>query len=75
MQAIDSIIAIAGILLLAGVFSNKLSSRFNLPTLLLFLAAGICAEALLPFNGENYSGQINFFGIIAMSFILFSGGS
>ncbi len=75
MTAVDSIITIAGILLLAGAFSNKISCRFNFPTLLLFLAAGVCAEMLLPFNGENYASQINFFGIIAMSFILFSGGS
>ena len=74
MTAADSIITIAGILLLAGAFSNKISSRFNLPTLLLFLAAGVCAELLLPFNGETYAPQINFFGIIAMCFILFSGG-
>ncbi|MBE6365019.1 MAG: potassium/proton antiporter [Lentisphaerae bacterium] len=75
MTATDSIIAIAGFLLLAGAFSNKISSRFNLPTLLLFMAAGIFAESILPFNGENYAGQINFFGIAAMCFILFSGGS
>ena len=75
MTATDSIIAIAGFLLLAGAFSNKVSSRFNLPTLLLFLAAGVCAETILPFNGANYAGQINFFGIAAMCFILFSGGS
>ena len=41
----DSIIAIAGLLLLFGAFSNKVSYRFNLPTLLLFLAAGVGAEA------------------------------
>ena len=70
----DSIIAIAGMLLLAGAFSNKISNRFNLPTLLLFLAAGICAEFLLPFEGSQYAVEINFFGIIAMAFILFSGG-
>ena len=71
----DSVITVAGLLLLAGAFSNKLSSRFNLPTLLLFLTAGIFAESVLPFNGYNYASQINFFGIAAMCFILFSGGS
>lgn len=71
----DSVITVAGLLLLAGAFSNKLSSRFNLPTLLLFLAVGIFAESVLPFNGYNYASQINFFGIAAMCFILFSGGS
>lgn len=74
MSATDYIVTIAGVLLLAGAFSNKLSSRFNLPTLLLFLFAGVFAEAVLPFNGANYASEINFFGIIAMCFILFSGG-
>ena len=75
MSSTDAIITIAGILLIAGAFSNKISSKFNLPTLLLFLAAGVIAELLLPFTGANYAHQINFFGVIAMCFILFSGGS
>lgn len=74
MTATDFIIFISGLLLMAGVFSNKISAKFNLPTLLLFLGAGICAESLLPFDGSSYAGYINFFGIIAMCFILFSGG-
>lgn len=75
MSVTDSIILISGLLLMAGVFSNKLSAKFNMPTLLLFLAAGICAEAVLPFDGGSYARYINFFGIIAMCYILFSGGS
>ena len=75
MGSTDFIIATAGILLFAGALSNKLSSRFNLPILLLFLSAGVCAEYFLPFSGENYAREINFFGIVAMSFILFAGGS
>lgn len=74
MAISDSIILISGVLLMAGVFSNKISAKFNLPTLLLFLGAGIVAELLLPFNGDSYAHHINFFGIIAMCFILFSGG-
>ena len=70
----DPIITIAGFLLLTGAFSNKVSSRFNLPTLLLFLAVGIAAEWCLPFDGDDFAREINFFGIIAMCFILFSGG-
>ena len=71
----DSLIAIAGILLIAGAFSNKISNRFNLPTLLLFLSVGIFAESMLPFDGSHYAAEINFFGLIAMSFILYSGGA
>lgn len=75
MNFSDSIITITGLLLLAGVFSNKLSSRFNLPTLLLFLLVGICFEAVLPIEGTLYANEINFFGIVAMCFILYAGGS
>lgn len=71
----DSVsIAIAGTLLLGGAFSNKLSSRFNLPALLLFLLAGVIAEYFLPINGAAFARQINFFGIIAIVYILYSGG-
>ncbi|MBR2344169.1 MAG: potassium/proton antiporter [Lentisphaeria bacterium] len=70
----DSIIMISGLLLLAGAFSNKISSRFNLPTLLMFLAVGVFAEEFLPFEGTMFAREINFFGVLAMCFILFSGG-
>ena len=70
----DSSLTVVGLLLLAGALSCKISSRFNLPTLLLFLAAGAVAEWLLPISGEKYVGSINSFGIIAMAYILYSGG-
>lgn len=70
----DVSLTIVGILLLAGALSCKISSRFNLPTLLLFLAAGSVAEWLLPFSGEEYVTSINNFGIMAMAYILYSGG-
>ena len=70
----DTVLTIVGILLLAGAMSCKISSRFNLPTLLLFLAAGAVAEWLLPISGEEYVDPINSFGILAMAYILYSGG-
>ena len=70
----DSSLTVVGLLLLAGALSCKISSRFNLPTLLLFLAAGATAEWLLPIAGEKYVGPINSFGILAMAYILYSGG-
>ncbi|MBE6392232.1 MAG: potassium/proton antiporter [Lentisphaerae bacterium] len=70
----DTTLTIVGILLLAGALSCKISSRFNLPTLLLFLAAGSVAEWLLPFSGTEYVEAINNFGILAMAYILYSGG-
>ena len=62
-----------GITLLAGALSNKLSSRFNVPILILFLLLG-------GVFGYNYTPakdsfeSINIFGTVAMAFILFSGG-
>ena len=38
---IGQILTIAGALLLLGVFSSKLSSKFNMPILLMFLAVGM----------------------------------
>ena len=35
------ILTVTGALLLLGVFSSKLSSRFNMPMLLMFLAVGM----------------------------------
>ena len=70
----DTTLTIVGVLLLAGAMSCKISSRFNLPTLLLFLTAGAVAEWLLPISGEEYVDSINSFGILAMAYILYSGG-
>ena len=66
----DASLTIVGVLLLAGALSCKISSRFNLPTLLLFLAAGVVAEWLLPVSGQDFVRQINSFGILAMAYIL-----
>ncbi|MBO5821524.1 MAG: potassium/proton antiporter [Lentisphaeria bacterium] len=73
-MSFDAALTIVGVLLLAGAMSCKISSRFNLPTLLLFLAAGAAAEWLLPISGETFVDQINRFGILAMAYILYSGG-
>ena len=47
----EIILTVTGILLLTGAFSNKLSSRYNLPTLLMFLGVGVVAGTILPFTG------------------------
>lgn len=71
-------VAFAGFLLLAGVLSNKLASRFNMPILLMFLAVGMLVGSeglgVLSWDPLVYAGSINNFGTIAMCFILFSGG-
>ena len=72
------IITFAGLLLLAGVLSNKLSSRFNMPILLLFLLVGMAVGThglgILHLEPGKHAGPINSLGTVAMCFILFSGG-
>lgn len=72
---IENIILIGSVLLLISVIAGKTSYRFGVPTLLLFLAIGMLA-------GTDGIGNIHFddpqlaqfIGIIALNFILFSGG-
>ena len=70
---ISIVFAGIGAMLLVGAFSNKLSSRFNVPILLIFLLFGM-------FIGQNHVpgdlefAQISLAGTVAMCFILFSGG-
>lgn len=72
------VVTFAGLLLLAGVLSNKLSSKFNMPILLLFLAVGMAVGThglgIVHLAPDKHAGPINSLGTIAMSFILFSGG-
>ena len=75
----SSILALIGILLLAGAVSNKLSSKANMPILLAFLAIGMTATSLgvVPAAAVMHGSvtrTINMFGTFAMCFILYSGG-
>lgn len=72
---LDIYIAIAGFLLLLCVFANKLSDRFGIPSLLLFLALGMLAGVDGP-GGINFqdSRLTNYVGTMALMFILFNGG-
>lgn len=62
-------------LLLAGVFASKLSSRFGVPALLLFLVIGMLAGSEgpggIPFDSPDTAMLI---GSIALCLILFDGG-
>ncbi len=73
MPELSFFLAAIGVMLLAGALSNKLSSRFNVPILILFLLFG----GILGFNYHPTPGSfrgVNVLGTVAMSFILFSGG-
>ncbi len=72
---IEIFLGVAGLLLLLCVFANKISDRFGIPSLLLFLALGMLA-------GSDGIGRIqfqnarltNYIGTVALAFILYSGG-
>ena len=72
---IDNILLIGSILLFASILAGKTSFRIGVPTLLLFLAVGMLAGSdgigKISFNNP---GVAQFIGIIALNFILFSGG-
>lgn len=71
----ENIILTSSILLLISIFAGKTSYKFGVPTLVLFLLVGILAgsEGLvgIEFNDPQVA---QFIGIVALNFILFSGG-
>lgn len=72
---IDNILLIGSILLFISIIAGKTSFRFGIPTLLFFLAVGMLAgsEGIggIHFDNPKYA---QFIGIVALNFILFSGG-
>lgn len=75
MIAVEYILIAAAVLLLSSVLASKVSDRFGVPALLLFLAVGMLA-------GSDGPGGIYFddaalaqgIGVSALALILFSGG-
>jgi len=71
----ENILLIGSILLLISVFAGKTSYRFGVPTLLLFLLVGMLAGSDgvggIEFDDPSIA---QFIGIVALNFILFSGG-
>ncbi|MDF9797315.1 cell volume regulation protein A [Catalinimonas alkaloidigena] len=72
---IENILLIGSLLLLISIIAGKTSYRFGVPTLVLFLIIGMLA------GSEGIGGiyfddpkSAQFIGIIALNFILFSGG-
>ncbi|MGB5771437.1 MAG: potassium/proton antiporter [Crocosphaera sp.] len=75
MLSLEHFLIFIGLLLLASVVASKLSSKFGIPGLLLFLLIGMLAgsEGLGGFYFDNYLWAKTV-GDIALIFILFSGG-
>ncbi len=74
-MTLESAILIAGVLLLAGTLSSKLSDRLGLPSLLLFLGIGMLAGSEgvggIVFGSPETAQVI---GTVALLVILFAGG-
>ena len=72
------ILLFCGVMLLVSAFSNKISSKFNMPVLLMFLSIGMFfgskTMGLIQISSATHAGAVNFLGTVAMCFILFSGG-
>jgi cell volume regulation protein A len=75
MFPIDRLILVAGLLLVLGIVSSKLSTRVGLPVLVLFLLVGMLAgsEGIGGIAFENYP-LAHGLGTIALVLILFDGG-
>jgi len=70
-----NILLIGSILLLISVLAGRTLRRFGVPTLILFLIVGILAgsEGIGGIHFDN-AELAQFIGIVALNFILFSGG-
>jgi cell volume regulation protein A len=71
----DNILLIGSVLLLISVLAGKAINRMGVPTLIFFLVVGILAgsEGIGGIYFDNTS-IAQFIGIVALNFILFSGG-
>ena len=75
MFLIDTLILVAGVLLLLGIASSKLSTRLGMPMLVLFLLVGMLAgsEGIGGLEFEDYA-LAHAIGTLALVMILFDGG-
>ena len=74
----ESIVFVCAVLLFLSILAGKTGYRFGMPTLLFFLVVGIFAGSegpnwFLQISFSNYS-VAQFIGIVALNFILFTGG-
>jgi len=75
MFLVDQLILVAGILLFLGIISSELSTRFDVPVLVLFLLLGMLAgsEGIGGIAFENCD-LAHGIGTLALAMILFDGG-
>src|SRR6186997_2175565 len=72
---VGNLLLIGSILLLISIIAGKTTSRLGVPTLIFFLIVGILAgsEGIGGIHFED-ARKAQLIGIIALNFILFSGG-
>ena len=74
-MSLETLLAVAGFLLMLCVFTNKITDNFGIPSLLLFLGMGMLAGSDGPGGIEFSDSRLtNYTGTVALAFILFSGG-
>jgi len=75
MTSIEYYLLGASVLLLLSIFTSKLTDRFAVPAYLLFLLIGMLAgsEGLGGIYFDNHEAATSI-GVLALAFILFSGG-
>lgn len=72
---IENILLVGSVLLFLSVIAGKTSFKFGIPTLLLFLVTGMLAGSEGIGGIEFDDAELaEFIGIVALNFILFSGG-
>lgn len=71
----ENILLVGSVLLFVSLIAGKTSVRFGVPVLILFLGIGMLAgsEGIGKIYFDN-PGTAQFIGIVALNFILFSGG-
>lgn len=72
---LDQFILIAGLLLLVSIIASKASGRYGVPALIIFLVIGMLAGSEGP-GGIYFDDPVatQSLGVVALIFILFSGG-
>jgi cell volume regulation protein A len=75
MFLVDTLMLVAGLLILFGIVSSKLSTRLGMPVLVLFLLVGMVAgsEGIGGLEFEDYR-LAHAIGTVALAMILFDGG-
>src|SRR6478752_10258327 len=73
--SVENILLLGSLLLFISIIASKTSFKFGIPALILFLIVGMLAGADGPggiyFNDPKIA---KFLGVVALTFILFSGG-